>query len=426
MKLVAWFVAALCTASVLVCKWVAFTLSNRISGLNLSVLADVPRGSATPWISYGYLAAVLFILAAWTFSRKHWNAFGWTGVALLSIGLLALLQLAFVHCGLLKEVVDEEVQARTAAQFTTKHLPLNAGNEPSNEPSDMTTYSSIQTLTDRIVAARYHMGFAWYVAVFGGLFALFFGAQRVLSAQERFRMFAGSLAIAALLATVCCAGPVVARFALVSGEKAESNGDPSGAIGQYRKAIRLDKWLALHTDVYARIGLIDARFGRNDTVEHGIYRAELMVAKHNFPSAIAEFERLTSSAACFPQLLRIRTAEVWTDYGLQLYREGAIGSAASAWQNALAQDPAQWLAGLCLSRAYFQTGRYQESADLIEGLIKRLSDPQLRANLQSNLGDAYTRLGDLQKARRAYRFSYTLDDILNWRALTALVGGSGE
>jgi tetratricopeptide (TPR) repeat protein len=327
-------------------------------------------------------------------------------------------------------VVDEEAQARTASQFTTKNLPLNAGfepsDEPSNEPSDLTTYTSIQTLTDRIVAARYHMGFAWYVDVLGGVFALFLGAQRLLPAQERFRMFAGTVAIGALLATVCCAKPVAARFALLSAEKAESNGDSSGAIDQYRKAIRLDKWLALRTDVYARIGLIDARFGRNDTVEYGIYHAELMVAEHNFPSAIAEFERLTTSAAYLPRLLRIRTAQVWTDYGLQLYRQGAIGSAASAWQNALAWDPVQWIAALCLSRADFQVGRYQESVDLLEGLMKRLSDFQLRANLHSNLGDAYTRLGELQKARTAYRVSYALDDILNWRALTALVGNSGE
>jgi hypothetical protein len=46
----------------------------------------------------------------------------------------------------------------------------------------------------------------------------------------------------------------------------------------------------------------------------------------------------------------------------------------------------------------------------------------LRANLNSNMGDAYTRLGDYQHAHLAYRYSYFVDNILNWRALMSLVG----
>jgi predicted Zn-dependent protease len=88
----------------------------------------------------------------------------------------------------------------------------------------------------------------------------------------------------------------------------------------------------------------------------------------------------------------------------------------------LALAPDQWLAVYCLSTAYFDTGRYQESIDLIEGLLKGLADPQLRANLNSNMGDAYTRLGDYQHAHLAYRYSYFVDNILNWRALMSLVG----
>jgi len=80
------------------------------------------------------------------------------------------------------------------------------------------------------------------------------------------------------------------------------------------------------------------------------------------------------------------------------------------------------LATYCLATAYFSTGRYQESADLIVGLLKGLADPQLQANLHSSLGDAYTRLGDYQKAKLAYRFSYSIDNVLNWRALMSLVG----
>ena len=215
---------------------------------------------------------------------------------------------------------------------------------------------------------------------------------------------------------------MLAHVAAGQAQEAESNGDPGRAIQQYRKAIQLDQWYAIQPDLYLRIGALDFAARRLNTVDYRIYNAELMLAENNFPAAIAEYQRLDGIPSAPAELIKRRTYEIWTEYGLRLYADGAIGTAITAWESVLALDPNHWLAISCLSTAYFNTGRYQESIDLIERLLKEVADPGLRADLNSNLGDAYTRLGDYEKAKLAYRVSYTLDNILNWRALMSLVG----
>jgi tetratricopeptide (TPR) repeat protein len=235
-------------------------------------------------------------------------------------------------------------------------------------------------------------------------------------------IFAGACGTAALLTVLCSARPLLAHVAAVQAQKAASNGDLSQAIRQYREALRLDQWYAIQPDLYLRIGAIDFASRRFNTVEYGMYHAELMLAENNFAAAIAEYQKLNGIAGAPGEVIKRRTLEIWTAYGLRLYADGAIGSAIVAWQSVLALNPNYWLAVSCLSTAYFNTGRYQESVDLIERLLKEVADPGLRADLHSNLGDAYTRLGDYQKAKLAYRVSYSIDNILNWRALMSLVG----
>jgi membrane-associated protein len=416
----AYFVALPCVGFVLLTKWIAFTLSKRIIGLDLPVYGVVPHSAHHALFSYGAGAGVLFLLGAWTYSRTAWRTLACIGAVMLLVALFAVLQVAFLRCTLLNELVGEETQAKIASQFNHYYLPLNSGVEESNVlgleglPTETVWY--------RVLSAGYFMGFGWYVMVVGGLFIFFYGIYRAPKGRSRGFIFAGAVGTAALLTLLCSARPLLAHVAAVQAEEAEANGDPGRAIQQYRKAIQLDQWYAIQPDLYLRIGALDFAAGRSNTVDYRIYNAELMLAENNFPAAIAEYQRLDGIPSAPAELIKRRIYEIWTDYGLRLYADGAIGSAITAWQTVLALNPNHWLAVSCLSTAYFNTGRYQESIDLIERLLKEVADPGLRADLNSNLGDAYTRLGDYEKAKLAYRVSYTLDNILNWRALMSLVG----
>jgi membrane-associated protein len=416
----AYFVALPCVGLVVLTKWIAFTLSKRITGLDLPILGNVPHGSGHPLISYGAAAAVLFVLGALTYSIRNWRALACIGAVILLLALFAVLQVGFLRCPVLVELLGEEAQAKITSQFNHYYLPLNSGIEEGN----VLGLAGLPTATVwyRFLSAWYFMGFGWYVTIIGGLCGFLCGICRAPKGRSRTLIFAGACGTAALLTILCSARPLLAHVAVDDAQKAESNGDLSRAIQQYREAIRLDQWYALQTDIYLRIGAIDFASHKLNTLEYGMYHAELMVAENNFPAAIAEYQRLKGVAGAPAELIRRRTLEIWTTYGLRLYGDGAVGSAITAWQSALALNPNHWLALSCLSTAYFNTGRYQEAVDLIEGLLKAVADPGLRADLNSNLGDAYTRLGDYEKAKLAYRLSYTLDNILNWRALMSLVG----
>jgi tetratricopeptide (TPR) repeat protein len=416
----AYFVGLACVGLVLLTKWVAFTLSKRIIGLHLSVFGYASHGSGHTWISYGLVAAGFFALAAWAYTRKAWRVLACSGSAMLLLTWLAVLQVAFVHCTLLEELLDEETQSKAAYQFNQYYQASNGGTEP----SDLIGIAGLPTETvfHRLLSAWYFMGFGWYVTVVGGLCIFLFGLARTQAGKGRWPIIGVTLGVGAGLMAVCAARPLFAHLASVKGEQAEAKGNPSRAVQEYREAIRLDRWYAIRPDLYLRIGAIDFALGRTNTLEYGMYHAELMLSEKNYTAALAEYERLAQRIDGPAEVLRTRVYQAWIHYGMHLYNAGAIGDAEAAWQHVLARDPTPWLAVYCLSEAYFNTGRYGESVDLILGLLKGLADPELRANLHSNLGDAYTRLGDYQKAKLAYRYSYTLDNILNWRAMMSLVG----
>jgi predicted Zn-dependent protease len=103
-----------------------------------------------------------------------------------------------------------------------------------------------------------------------------------------------------------------------------------------------------------------------------------------------------------------------------------VGEAGAAWENAWAKDQGQWLAAFALCRAYFETGHYQKIVDFILPLLKRVRDPETQANFLADLGDAYMRLDEVALAKLAYRRSYLLDYVLNWRALSDVIGAQND
>ena len=191
-----------------------------------------------------------------------------------------------------------------------------------------------------------------------------------------------------------------------------------------QQAIRLDPWFALDIPTRQRIGAIDQNFGRTETVDAGVYRIEALVQQADYLSAIAEIEKLLRKAGADGPMLRQRAGALWALQGRKLYGAGAIGDAALAWQNALLYDPNQLYAGFCLSSAYYDLGRYTDCIALSSTLQKTIEDPYMLSQLLSNQGDAYTKLGELSKARLAYEASFKMDNVINWRGLSALVGSN--
>ena len=420
----AYMAALLCIAIVLSCHWVALTLSNGLTGLNSSIFGYVPSHPQNSLVSWGVLASLLFAVSAWTYSRKHWRTLALVGAALLLMCLAGLLQLAYGEPILMKRLADEEAQVVAIQRFQNSFLPVLLREEESNSSGPAIT-ANIQTAWDRAVVARYFMGSGWYLALVVGLLAFFYARAR-LSARDRSRATWGAMMMAVALVIGFSWHAVVAHVLVAMGQVAEVRGDTRVAIQRYRLAMRLDGWFASHTALYQRIGAIDANFGRVNTLDYGIFLAERRYAQGNFVESIGVLEKLTPRAGTLAAVLRVRESQIWTEYGYALYKAHAIAAAIPAWQTALARDPTRWYAGFCLSRAYFEAGRYDEAITLTQRVIKAIRDPVTIAQLDCNLGDSLTRTNELQQAHIAYRQSYLLDYVYNWRGLTGVVGAQSS
>jgi tetratricopeptide (TPR) repeat protein len=93
------------------------------------------------------------------------------------------------------------------------------------------------------------------------------------------------------------------------------------------------------------------------------------------------------------------------------------------WELALRDDPAQIYALPYLTRGYYDIARYQAGIEAGKQLAKLIKDHKyVVANAYSLVADCYAKLGDETQARVYYNLSLAADPIMNYWALTGLVG----
>lgn len=418
MKYVGCTLALLWIPVLLFANWVGFPLSNQLSGLEFSIFAYASGHIHPTLASHGAIAALLLLVAADGFRRERWKQIYYMGAGLLLLIFSSLLQVAFSQPHLLMDLAEEADWLTAANQFVPRYLPVNVGPEPTVWP-----LLYFDTLADRLFSGWYFMGLGWYLGLIGAITLIVVGVRNMDSASRR-RAAAAIGAGILILALGFSVRPLLGEHTLTAALRAQAEGHPGEAKQLYRKAMRIDGWNALDLELYERIGSIDAALGRNATPEYRIYNAETMVEREQWLPALTEYEVLASTGGPLGATAAQRAANLWTEYGLQLYQDGAFGAAVNAWQRALIHRPSMWLAAFYLSRAYFAVGRYQEAVSLGSACLDRVSDPVFLANLYSNVGDAHTRQGDLARGHLQYSFSYYWDYVLNTRGLCSLAGPS--
>jgi tetratricopeptide (TPR) repeat protein len=418
LKLFVWLIALLCMAVELFAKWLCFPLTKQLKGFQFPLLGYSLQGQDFSILSYGVIAAVLSGAVAWSLTHRKYRMLCWMGAGLIWLTALPILQVACTDGPLLQELDSEWNQQQSIATFTRKALPENKRTLAADEPS-VSRELPLQTVAERLSAG-------WYFADFGGWWALFVGFAALgfgLWGEKRATMIWTTIVGIAVLVFVCTARPTLAEVAIGRAHVAEARGEPDKAIEGYRKAIRLDGWVARMPDLYERIGAIDATFQRTNTIEYGMYHAEMASTQTDMAKSIAELSALIPRASePLAGVLRKRTGELLVQYALTQHLRGAYGAAVNECEQALRFDPRSVIAAYHLSRGYYLIGAYQNAIDVTKTTLKRVDDPIARADFCSNLGDAYTKLNAYSEAKLAYRESYWLDYLLNHRALSALTG----
>ncbi len=412
--IVAWVAALGCVVSALRTKWLNFPLSRQLPGMDYGLGPYVPGAQHARLLSFGVVAAVLLLAGAVAFTMRWWRGLGWIGALLLWLAVLAPLKATLLDAELLQMLAVEASQQQLAAAFTQQALPVNFGSEPT-----VTSRLELNTIEDRLTAAWYFVHGGWWAVLCAGLLAAGYAGSRGR------RLYWETAFGAAGILMICCAGPALAERALMQAHTAEARGNLDGAERAYREAMRLDGWQALDIDNYAALGCLDEARGRRDTAEYRVYHAELPSTQMDLTAALGELEQVRTPDATMAAVIRRREAELYTQDARQLHALAAYGAAVTASENALERDPGSLLAAYYLARDYYMIGRYTDAAALSTKLATGLADPTFRANLFSDAGDAYTKLGAYEEAKLAYRNSYKYDYVLNLRGLSAL-NGPGE
>jgi tetratricopeptide (TPR) repeat protein len=202
-----------------------------------------------------------------------------------------------------------------------------------------------------------------------------------------------------------------------------ASGHYAAAIKRYEAAQRLAPQSTQSEWTHLRLGEAYYHLGLPSHPHAHFYLADRHAQRGDVSAALVEYLMVAQEApAALQSIVRRRIAEAYIAMGTTLYRHGEVGSAVGWWEKALAFDPTQLQAAYFLCRAYFDQGRYHLSIDTGRGLLLRIHNPLLKANIQANLGDSYWKLSDFKRARQAYESSMRLDTFANYRVFKSLGG----
>ncbi len=416
MKYIIYILILLSMLLIIAGHWVNFPLSIGWGALSLKPLRYTPGGPHRTIASYGLLVALALVPAAEAYRRDKWKLMYYMGAFLLGVAISGWLQVALATPRLLYHGLIEANWQQAAADFTHRYLPINSEFEP-----DLLSPIPFATISGRLFSAWYLMGPGWYLAVIVAL-AVMITAGRGLDARANLQAAITTCVLLAVLAAIFAWRPLMGEHALAMAAREEAQGQLERAEQSYRRAIQLDEWNALDLEIYERIGALDVGLGHAGSTEARIYKAEFYFEQGKRPETIAEYEAMLATPGPLNPVMQDRVVQLWADYGLSFYETGAFSSAVNAWRRALAYDPDNWLCVFYLTRGYFAVGRYQEAVNVANNCLNQVVDPEFIGNLYSNLGDAQTRLANFGPAHLSYILGYTVDYVLNWRAIVSLVG----
>jgi len=75
-----------------------------------------------------------------------------------------------------------------------------------------------------------------------------------------------------------------------------------------------------------------------------------------------------------------------------------------------------------IARGNYDLGRYQESLDVVKGVLRASGDKLILANAYSLAGDCYTKLGQDVAARKSYTLSLKEAAFANFWGMSRLTG----
>jgi tetratricopeptide (TPR) repeat protein len=399
-----------------VLKWVQFPFSHNLSGLKFTLLHDPGISSHITPFSVALLG-VLVLFAGIILLSRYTIALSLAAAILMMLWAIVPAQIAFREPSMLRRLTYELEVLPVLNVFTKDYLSQNYGS-PELVPKKLPVYSA----WGRFEAAWSFLRLGWYSFGLGAILVGTYALGRLPAARWRTAFALLSLPVGALL--ILLTPPAIGQHYFTSGILAATNGRNQEAIADFRKAMRWDRWHAQDIDLYGTIGQLQKQAGISfDSPERHIRRAVELRNANQYESAIFEFGRAAAGNDVLSATAAREASVTRMTFGLALYQAGGIGAAVTNWELALAEDPSLIYILPYLARGYYDLGRYEAGIDAAKQWAKLIKEHRFAlANAYSIAGDCYAKLGNDAEARRYYTLSLAADPILNYWALTGLVG----
>jgi hypothetical protein len=368
-------------------------------------------GQVFPWIA---LLTGLAGGVAWYYRLSRLLAV--CGAAGLGLCGFAIVHLALVD-SLFWLLVEENGQFARISSFSQLYFPLNEGLEPWFSPILQT-----ETISDRLGDAIYFMGRGWRCCCVGGVLTLV--GCLLPKGKSNIRW---TVSVTLLILTVGLGGDLfkglAAQYYFEIGDRKMASGLYEDAIAEFQAAQRMVPQFAMNRQLNQKEGEAHYHLGALFQPSARLYLGNRYFEQQNYQTAVSELLLAVQDAPSpLKETVQKVLALTYVHMGLTYYRKSEFGSAVGLWERAVAVYPREYDALYFLTKAYFDQGRYEQSVAVGRLLLSQSYRDLLNANVQSNLGDAYWKLGDFAKARVAYERSIELDSYANFRIFLSLGG----
>ena len=383
-------------------------------------------GAARMWpqlftpFSYALPAVVLCVVGYVSWRRGRRMAVLWSIFFLFLLGVTFFLEISCWEPSWLRAAIDGGTDFQRSYKFeVVETLPDVVEGGPAKGLTD-----PVDGLWMRLGAALAAISYGWHYYMFSLLLCFAAGFARFNFWPALKASFLPALATLVLVVGLQVWRPVYGETQIAAGTNAAARGNPEAAIRHFRRAIAVDKWNRLQSNVYSKIGALYEMQGQRDKPEYHVFRALRYSENANIEQALFEWQQaLQNAEPVLANVIRREIVSLTAVYGSQLYARGEIGEARKMFELAISMWPQQlsgyYLSGMCS----FQLADYYAGIDRFKQALLHTGEPSLIADIRSCLGDCYFKVGDVETARRYYLGSVAADNEHNFRGLKSLTEG---
>lgn len=393
--------------------WINYPLGSNASAWQISLLAG-----GVPFLpSLGAVLFGLVAIACYSVVMGGGKRVVLAGLIFSLISLERVVQLGWSDAVKLNQLVIENNQLNNLNTFNVSFAPINSNTIP-----NLLTRIPTETLLERFEAGFYFLDLGWYWAVAGGL-VWFLASWSIyrggISQGQIVKVTTLALLFFFLIDML---GPLVGDQYHLRARKALASGNPRLASENFHRAFQWDAWIALQWDQQIMAGSYDELSGVTQTDQYKAWLSDLFFRNKQSEACYDLMKKLASYPGEFGESARHTLTTLLTNQGTLVYKKKGYGSAALYWDRALRLTPEALDTNMMLVRSMHVQADYYEVIRRSKELKDKFDLAPFVANTYSDQGDAYTLLRDYRSAKTAYSAAFKLDEILNYRTLSAMVG----